>query len=234
MLTPPHHLPALGDHPPRRLGQGFVHPLVDPIFGASLQIGINAVVKRCFKLFDRTTGKMNGITDAFHHAMQKAIIGFEPDGRCVSTVGFHGIIPNDSSMMRTDFTAPLSVSGLGWGLWKTFGRPPRRTTTIDPFFSSMLPPSALKRLSMSLQRMSGRTGRSKICSSVLRCFVDSTRVAPFGEQVISEVKHRVNLFLDPCFPCPDACLPVSCLPLRDANGSIVSKSDIVKGATRCA
>jgi hypothetical protein len=69
---------------------------------------------------------------------------------------------------RTDFTAPLSVSGCGCGRWNVAASLSIINQTREPRPSLILPPQALNRLSISLQAIVAPAGSAKIVERVLR------------------------------------------------------------------
>ena len=82
----------------------------------------------------------------------------------------HRFTPFCSNHLRILATAPLSVSGLGWGLWYTRTCPNKKTSTREPSRSLISAPSSRNSETISAQRMLPGTGCAKINSKVRLCF----------------------------------------------------------------
>jgi|GEM_PF-2671503 len=79
---------------------------------------------------------------------------------------FHGVTPCCSSHLRTATTAPLSVSGRGWGRWYTRTCPNKNTSTREPSRSLISAPNSRNNDTISSQRIFPEAGREKINSRV--------------------------------------------------------------------
>jgi len=149
------------------------------VFGAPVQIVVNAVMKRLFKFVNRSTGKMNGVVQSLNNAVKQTVVCLKPDRLCVSLVRFHCLTPALVKKTRNVLIAPLSVFGFGCGRCITILCPLSEILMREPDPSVIFAPSATSAFSRSRQRIVPLVGRRKIAASIFLC-LDRTIAACVG------------------------------------------------------
>ncbi len=195
-------------------GKGFFRH--SPVFGTPSKIVVHRAVERRFEFVDGCARKVDHIPDALDGAMKQAVVRVQPDRRRVSFIGRHGVTPASPGNRRRATMAPLSVSGLGCGRWKTARTPFTAILTREPAPSVIVAPWARRRVSISLHRMLERTGLSNIAA---------------------RVRGALDAFICALSPYAIACgfsYPATQAAPQPDSTYLVSINDIVKGSDPCA
>lgn len=140
---------------------------------AQIEVIFNRVSHGLFQFINGSALKSNNIPEMKYIAMKNIGIRiiFETALVPFVTDNIHGLTPICSKKRLTDFKAPLSVFGCGWGRWKVATFLPKINQTREPLPSLIVPPEALNSSSISAHLMSDLTGLAKIAPSVLRCLL---------------------------------------------------------------
>lgn len=148
-------------------GEGFLR--VDAVFGAIVEIIIDAVVKRLHQILRRTRLESDDVFNADYSTVKDHVVLTEADRPRISLVTFQGVTPSSSRRARSSRTAQRLTEVAGCGRCSTSRRPRSKYRTRDPRPSLRLAPRAFIKLSTSRHATSLAVGIRKIASSVLLC-----------------------------------------------------------------